>query len=172
MKNSQARGTGLTSPLEQGTWGPDFTLPASPGQTAGLRDFRDRPVILVFYPGDWEPVSADQLGQYEEALPEFGRFNAALLAISVDSIWCHRAFARQQNLSFPLLADFEPKGTVARAYGVYQPDSGTSGRALFVLDGQGQVRWSYLAPLGVNPGIDGILTALEKLTGCSAGQVA
>lgn len=100
---------------------------------------------------------------YNECLPEFDRLGAQLLGISVDGIWSHLAFAKDRKLRFPLLADFEPKGGVARLYGAYDPSSGTSKRALFVIDSQGVIRWSYLSPVGVNPGADGILHALETL---------
>jgi len=120
-------------------------------------------VILVFYPEDWSPVCSDQLTLYQEILPEFQKFNAQLLAISVDGVWSHLAFAQERNLSFPLLADFEPKGAVARAYHVYRAHEGTSERALFVIDADGIVRWSSVSPVGVNPGADGILRALEDL---------
>jgi peroxiredoxin (alkyl hydroperoxide reductase subunit C) len=88
-----------------------------------------------------------------------------VLGISVDGVWCHRAFAKDRNLLFALLSDFEPKGAVARAYGVYDQADGTSERALFVLDGTGVVRWSCASPSGVNPGADGILRALDDLSG-------
>ena len=101
---------------------------------------------------------------YNEVLPEFRRFNAALLGISVDGAWCHLAFAKDRKLQFPLLADFEPKGEVARTYGVYRQQDGTSERALFVIDADGVVRWSYVSPVGINPGADGILKALEELS--------
>jgi peroxiredoxin len=149
--------------LAPGTAGPDFTLRSTHEQTVSLSDFRGRPVVLVFYPEDWSPVCSDQLGLYQMLLPEFARFDAQLLGISVDGVWCHLAFARDRNLDFPLLADFEPKGEVARAYGVYRAQYGTSERALFVIDGEGIVRWSYVSPTGVNPGADGILHALEQL---------
>jgi len=100
---------------------------------------------------------------YNEMLDEFRKLDAQLLGISVDGAWCHAAFASARHLKFPLLADFEPKGAVARQYGVYDAKSGTSGRALFVIDKQGVVRWSYLSPMGVNPGADGIIDALEAL---------
>jgi len=120
-------------------------------------------VILAFYPADWSPVCGDQMALYNEILPEFQRFGAELLGISVDGVWCHLAFAQNRRLHFPLLADFEPKGAVARRYGVYREGDGTSERALFVLDADGIVRWSYVSPIGVNPGADGILRALEAL---------
>lgn len=149
-------------PLAVGAAAPDFALPRAPGQTLALRALRGRPVVLVFYPADWEPASVEQLSLYQRRLPEFGRHGAALLAISTDGVWCHGAFAAAHRLSFPLLADFEPKGAVARAYGVYRATDGTSQRALFVLDAGGTIRWRSLAPVGVNPGADGILTALER----------
>jgi len=138
-------------------------LHSTPDQTVALRDFRGRPVILAFYPADWSPVCGDQMVLYNEILPEFQRYGAELLGISVDGAWCHLAFAQQRRLHFPLLADFEPKGAVARRYGVYREGDGTTERALFVIDGGGLVRWSYLSPIGVNPGADGILRALETL---------
>src|SRR2546423_2226263 len=151
------------TPLSPGTEAPVFELPSTPDQTVSLADFRGRPVVLVFYPEDWSPVCSDQLALYQELMPEFQRFDAAVLGISVDGIWCHLAFAKDRNLHFPLLADFEPKGEVARAYQVYRATEGTSERALYGIDADGIVRWSYVSPVGVNPGADGILRALEGL---------
>jgi peroxiredoxin len=150
-------------PLRPGTSAPDFELASTPDQTVSLVDFRGRPVILVFYPEDWSPVCSDQLALYQQLLPEFQKFDAVLLGISVDGIWSHLAFAKDRNLHFPLLADFEPKGEVARAFGVYRDKDGTTERALYVIDGDGIVRWSYVSPVGINPGADGILRALEEL---------
>src|SRR5687768_992674 len=149
--------------LAPGTPAPDFSLPATPDQKVSLSDFRGRPVILAFYPADWSPVCGDQMALYNEILSEFHHLGAELIGISVDGPWCHAAFAAQRKLHFPLLADFEPKGEVARKYGVYREGDGFAGRALFVVDGDGVVRWSYLSPVGVNPGADGILAALEEL---------
>jgi len=151
------------APLPAGTEAPDFELPSTPDQTVSLVEFRGRPVILVFYPEDWSPVCSDQLALYQQLLPEFQRFNAELLGISVDGVWSHLAFAKDRNLHFPLLADFEPKGEVARAYQVYRATAGTSERALYVIDADGVIRWGYVSPVGVNPGADGILRALEGL---------
>jgi peroxiredoxin len=157
-----------THPLPAGATAPDFTLSSTPDQTVSLHEFKGRPVILAFYPADWSPVCSDQLALYNELLSEFQRYDAQLLGLSVDGIWSHVAFAKQRNLHFPLLADFEPKGAVARAYGVYAK-GGTSERALFVIDGAGRLAWSYVSPMGVNPGADGILRALD---GLGAGKVA
>jgi len=151
------------TPLPTGTRAPSFALPSKPDQTLSLADLRGQPVILAFYPGDWSPVCSDQLALYQEVLPEFQKFNAELLGISVDGVWCHLAFAADRNLHFRLLADFEPKGEVARAYGVYRDQDGTSERALYVIDATGTVSWSYVSPVDVNPGANGILRALENL---------
>jgi peroxiredoxin len=151
------------APLPPGTEAPDFELPSTPDQKLSLSELRGRPVVLVFYPEDWSPVCSDQLALYQELLPEFDRFQAQLVGISVDGIWCHLAFAQDRHLHFPLLADFEPKGDVSRLYGVYRNGDGTSERALYVIDRDGIVSWSYVSPVGVNPGADGILRALEEL---------
>jgi peroxiredoxin len=156
--------------LEPGTQAPDFSLPSTPDQSVSLHEFRGRPVILVFYPADWSPVCGDQTALYNELLPEFHRFNAEMLGISVDGAWCHMAFAHDRKLRFPLLADFEPKGAVARAFGVYRAQDGFCERALFVIDADGIIRWSYVSPVGVNPGADGILSALESLEPAHATQ--
>jgi peroxiredoxin len=148
-----------------GDQAPDFklhTLP--PDQFISLSELRGRPVILAFYPADWSPVCGDQMVLYNELLPEFQRFNAVMLGVSVDGFWCHLAFARDRKLRFPLLSDFEPKGAVASEYGAYRRQDGFSERALFVIDAEGMIRWSHLSPLDINPGADGILDALEALT--------
>lgn len=150
-------------PLEAGTAAPDFRLNSTPDQKVSLFDFHGTPVILAFYPADWSPVCDDQMALYNEVLPEFKRYGARLLGISVDGAWCHQAFSKARNLHFPLLADFEPKGEVARTYGVYRNGEGISERALFVIDREGVLRWSYVSPIGVNPGADGILEALDSL---------
>jgi peroxiredoxin len=154
---------GARAPLAAGTTAPDFSLRTTPDQSITLGDLRGRPVVLVFYPADWSPVCGDQLALYQEILPEIRKYNAQLLGVSVDGVWCHLAYARDRKLAFPLLSDFEPKGAVSRLYGAYQDKVGESARALFVIDGAGTIRWSYLSPVGINPGADGILRALEAL---------
>jgi peroxiredoxin len=149
--------------LAAGTPAPDFELNATPNQTLRLSELRGRPVILAFYPADFSPVCGDQLALYNEVLPEFKEHGAELVGISVDGVWCHAAFAESRHLHFPILADFEPKGVVSRLYGAYRERDGYSERALFVIDKDGVVRWSYCSPVGVNPGADGILAALEAL---------
>jgi peroxiredoxin len=150
-------------PLASGVVAPAFSLPCSPAKTAALADYRGHPVVLVFYPADWSPVCGDQLALYTELQDEFTRLDAKVLGISVDGPWCHQAFVHARSYSVTLLADFEPKGAVARSYGAYAENAGTSERALFVIDAQGIIRWSFLSPMRVNPGADGILSALESL---------
>jgi peroxiredoxin len=164
-ENSKGKTPYPETALGAGTSAPVFTLPSGPDKKLSLNDFRGRPVILAFYPADWSPVCGDQMALYNEILPEFKRFNAELLGISVDGVWCHKAFREHRNLRFPLLADFEPKGEVARQYGVYRKGDGVTERALFVIDSEGSVSWSYVSPIDVNPGADGILAALEGLSG-------
>ena len=151
--------------LAPGTTAPSFELSDQSGSVMALADLRGKPAVLAFYPADWSPVCGDQMALYNEVLAEFQRYGAELLGISVDGAWCHAAFARDRNLHFPLLADFEPKGAVARRYGVYRQSDGWTERALFVIDGDGVIRWSYVSPIGVNPGADGILRALQSLAG-------
>lgn len=149
--------------LPPGTLAPNFSLPGTTGRTLSLTEFRGQPVVLVFYPADGSPVCSNQLALYNEALPLFDEFDAQLLAISVDDLTSHHDFARQLRLGFPLLADSDPKGMVSQVYGVYDPGSGDSQRALFVIDREGSVHWSYVSPRNVNPGAHGILAALESL---------
>jgi peroxiredoxin len=155
----------MAQPIPVGATAPDFLLPSTPDQRVSLRDFRGQPVVLAFYPADFSPVCGDQMALYNEVRSEFDRFGARLLGISVDGAWCHCAFASERHLHFPLLSDFEPKGEVAKRYGVYRDGEGVSERALFVIDGDGKVAWSYVSPIGINPGADGVLEALEQLRG-------
>jgi peroxiredoxin len=147
----------------QGQRAPDFTLPTGPDRQLTLSQLRGQPVVLAFYPADWSPVCSDQMALYQAVMPEFINYGATVVGISVDGVWCHRAFAEDRGISFPLLSDFEPKGEVARMYRSYRSDEGVAERSLFVLDRDGYVAWSHLSPPNVNPGADGILTVLEAL---------
>jgi peroxiredoxin len=151
------------SPLTEGESAPEFTLKTTPDQTLSLSDFRGNPVVLIFYPADFSPVCADELALYNEILPEFESYNTQVLGISVDNVWCHLAFGNERNLRFPLLSDFHPKGEVAKNYNAYLEDVGEAARAIYLIDQEGSVAWSYIAPLGINPGADGVLKALENL---------
>jgi peroxiredoxin len=149
--------------LQKGDKAPDFKLFATPDQQFSLSELKGKNVVLAFYPADWSPVCSDQMALYNEMLKYFSKYDATILGISVDSKWCHLAFSESRKLHFPLLADFEPKGEVSKLYGIYDEEEGESGRALFVIDKEGTIAWSYLSPNAINPGADGILDALESL---------
>ena len=151
--------------LELNIAAPDFSLYATLDHKVSLNQLKGKNVILAFYPADWSPVCSDQMALYNEMLKFFDKYNAVVLGISVDGRWCHVAFSHDRNLHFPLLADFEPKGAVARMYDVYDDEAGECKRALYVIDDMGMVRWRYLSPAGVNPGAEGIFEALEEITG-------
>lgn len=150
--------------LPPGRAAPGFTLKVTPDQVLSLSELRGRRVVIAFYPADWSPVCGDQMTLYNQILPEFRDRSAELLGASVDGAWCHQAFAKDRNLHFPLLSDFEPKGEVARAYGAYREEDGIAERALFVIDEQGVIAWSFRSSLAVNPGADGILEALDRMS--------
>ena len=154
----------MTAILTPGTLAPNFTLPVAPDKQLTLSDLRGKPVILAFYPADWSPVCGDQIALYNEMLKYFRKYNAEILGISVDGKWCHQAYTENRKIHFPLLSDFEPKGAVAKLYGVYDGKEGQCERALFVINSDGIIEWSYLSPRSVNPGADGIMEALENLT--------
>jgi peroxiredoxin len=150
--------------IAPGSPAPDFRLPDQDGNKVSLGDFRGRTVVLVFYPADFSPVCTDQLSVYQEVLSELESRDVQLLGISVDGAYCHKAFQSHLNLSFPLLADFHPKGEVAKAYGVWSEEFGVSGRALVMIGPDGTVDWSHLAPTLEVPGANLIFDALEQRT--------
>ena len=150
--------------LVAGTRAPEFTLNVTPDQTISLDEYRGKRVIILFYPADWSPVCSDEIAIFNELISEFHKHQAELIGISVDSYWCHIAFAKHRHIHFPLLSDFEPKGEVAKKYGVYREKVGVCERALFLVDEMGVIVWSYLSPIGKNPGAEGVLEALEQLS--------
>ena len=154
--------------LSTGIMAPDFELYATPDQRIRLSELKGKRVILTFYPADWSPVCDDQMTLYNEMLKYFTKYNAQLIGISVDSKWSHLAFTEHRKFHFPLLADFEPKGEVARLYDVYDQREGVCKRALYINDEEGIIRWAYVSPVGINPGADGILNALEELDNIKA----
>lgn len=149
--------------LQKGTKAPDFSLKDTPDQKVSLADFAGKPVVLIFYPADFSPVCGSEVALFNELLPEFEKYNATVLGISVDNVWSHIAFSKDRNLHFPLLSDFHPKGEVSRQYNAYREEDGESERALYVIDKDAKVFWGYISPVGVNPGVDGVLEALESL---------
>jgi peroxiredoxin len=146
-----------------GTEAPDFALPDHAGKQVELSDFRGRKLVLVFYPLDFSPVCTDQLSLYQEVLPQIEELGAALVGISVDSPWAHRAFREKLGITIPLLSDFEPKGAVIRSYGAYLEERGHGNRSLVLIDVDGIVRWVHESPTPVEiPGANLIFDALAS----------
>lgn len=153
-----------STPLEPGTPAPDFALADASGSMVHLAEFRGQSTVLVFYPLDWSPGCSQQLDLYQQELREFERRGARVLAISVDSIYSHGAWAAVRRLTIPLLSDFQPRGHVARRYQVYREDDGFSDRALYIVDGDGLIRYSHVSPyLHHVPDIYELFDALDAL---------
>jgi len=147
--------------IEPGAEAPDFALPDQDGNEVTLGDFAGRKLVLAFYPLDFSPVCTDQLGLYQEVLSEIEEKGAAIVGISVDSKYAHRAFREQLGLTMPLLADFNPKGEVSRAYGAWIEKADHGNRSLVLVE-KGVVRWSYAAPSPAEiPGANLIFDALS-----------
>jgi peroxiredoxin len=148
--------------IEVGEEAPDFSLLNHKGEEVSLSGFRGRRVLLAFYPNDFSPVCSDQLSIYQEVKPSFDAAGLEVLGVSVDHSWAHRAFRKQLNLDFTLLADFHPKGEVARRYGAYLYDYGTANRSLVLIDPEGIVRWVHESPTPLEiPGANLIFDALQ-----------
>jgi peroxiredoxin len=150
-------------PLRAGCRAPDFRLRCSHYREAALDDYRGRPLVVVFYVADWHPVCSSQLARYRDLCPELMRLGAQLVAISADTVWSYAAFSAARQLPFALLTDDRPRGNIARAYGAYDARNQAARRALFVIDATSTITWSAVFPDVVDPGADGILTALEGL---------
>lgn len=166
-------GEAVAEGLPAGVEAPDFELPDSSGETVRLGDFRGRPVVLVFYPLDWSPGCSQQLDLYQQELDEFERREAQILAISVDSVYSHGAWAAVRGLSFPLLADFHPKGEVIRRYNVWRDQDGFSERALYVIDPAGRITWAHVSPYVHHiPDIYELLEAIDRARASAAEPVA
>lgn len=143
---------------------PDFTLRDQDGAEVSLSDYCGRKVLLVFYPQDFSPVCSDQLSVYQEVKPELEAKGLELLGISIDHPWAHSAFQEKLGLDTRLLADFEPKGEVARAYGAYLEKFGHSNRSLVLVDEEGRVEWVHESPTPLEiPGANLIFDALETV---------
>ena len=150
--------------LQTGIQAPDLELYATPDKKIKLSQLKGKKVILAFYPADWSPVCGDQMALYNETLKFFQKYNTAVLGISVDGKWCHLAFSQFRKLHFPLLADFEPKGAISKKYEAFDDETGECKRALYLLDEEGIIRWTYLSPVSINPGVDGLLNALDEMS--------
>jgi peroxiredoxin len=130
--------------IEAGAKAPDFTLPDHTGEEVSLSDFAGRRLLIAFYPLDFSPTCSNQLTLYREIAPELDEAGVTLVGISVDSAFAHKAFRDKLGIRTTLLADFEPKGAVASAYGAYIEGAGHSNRSLVLINGEGVVEWSYV----------------------------
>jgi peroxiredoxin len=149
--------------IEPGTAAPEFSLRDQDGERVGLSDFEGRRLVLAFYPADFSPGCTDQLSIYQEVLADIEAQNASLVGVSVDSVYCHRAFREHLGLTMPLLADFHPKGEMARAYGAYLEERGTTNRSLVLVGPDGIVQWSYATETPKQiPGANLIFDALAQ----------
>ena len=149
--------------IAAGTPAPDFALPDQDGNIVRLEDLRGQTTVLVFYPNDFSPVCTDQLNVYQEVLGELEERGARLYGVSVDSAWAHKAFQGHLGISIPLLADFHPKGEVAKAYGVWVEDYGVSARSLVMIGPDLVVKWAYRSPSPLEvPGANLIFDALHE----------
>lgn len=157
-------------PLTEGSIAPDFTLRIGNGLLDDsnenffkLSSQRGKNIVLAFYPADWSDVCSSQIAIYNELIPVFEEYNAELLGISVDGVYCHKAFKNINNIQLRLLSDFEPKGKISKIYNAYNQTFGYSERALYVIDKDGEIQYSYISPMNINPGAKEILETLKKL---------
>jgi peroxiredoxin len=140
---------------------PDFELVGQDGQTYRLSDYRGVPVVLIFYPMDFSPVCSEEHACYVDVMNQFNRLDAQVLGISVDHRWAHAAFAERHGITYPLLADFHPKGEVGRRYGVYLEDQGFNQRWTFVIDPEGRVSYIQENEVGEVPDVEEIIQAVK-----------
>jgi mycoredoxin-dependent peroxiredoxin len=134
--------------IEIGNEAPDFELPDQHGTPVKLSSFRGaKNVVLVFYPLAFSGVCSGELCALREDFPEVNRDDVAVLTVSIDSVFTHRAWADQENFQFSLLSDFWPHGSVAKEYGVFDEGRGVATRGTFVIDKNGTVRWYVVNPI-------------------------
>lgn len=149
--------------IAAGDEAPEFSLPDQDGHIVSLRDLSGQTSVLVFYPMDWSPVCTDQLNVYQEVVGELEAQGAKLYGISVDSAFSHKAFGQHLGVTFPLLADFHPKGEVSRRYGAYIEERGHNNRSLVMIGPDRRVVWSHASPTPLEiPGANMIFDALER----------
>jgi peroxiredoxin len=150
-------------PIAVGQIAPDFSLKDQNQKDVKLSDFRGKNVVLAFYPLDWSPVCSKEHACFVDDLSGFQGVNAQVLGISVDSAWSHKAFAEKLGISYPLLADFEPKGAVASKFGLYLGDKGITNRASVIVDKQGVVRYVQVYEILSQRNNQDLVAELKKL---------
>ena len=143
---------------------PDFSLKDQSQQEVKLADFRGKKnVVLMFYPLDWSPVCTNEHACMVNEWPKFGKLDAQILGLSVDSVWSHKAYAEKMGITYPLLADFNPRGAVADKFGVYLADKGITGRAIAIIDKGGKIAWFKQYDIPVVPDINEVSQALTQV---------
>ncbi len=142
---------------------PEFTLKDQDQKDVKLSDYRGKNVVILFYPLDWSPVCTDEHACFMSSIGKFNQVNAQVLGLSVDSHWSHKAFAEKMGVSYPLLADFHPRGAVADKFGIYHPDKGITGRAIVIVDKDGKVAWARNYGFGEAPKFTEVAEALAKI---------
>ena len=152
-----------------GQTAPDFTLPNQDKQEVKLSDFAGKKnVVLVFYPLDWSPVCTNEHACFVNDMKQFETLDAAVLGVSVDSVWSHKAFAEKMGIKYPLLADFQPRGAMAEKYGVFLADKGITGRAVVIVNKEGKVAWVKNYDIPVVPDIKEVASALQQVKAANA----
>jgi peroxiredoxin len=149
--------------LAVGQPAPEFTLKSQDQKDVRLSDYRGKNVVIVFYPLDWSPVCTNEHACFVNDLKKFEQLNAQILGLSVDSVWSHKAWAEKLGIGYPLLADFQPRGSVAEKFGVYLADKGITGRAIAIIDKQGNLAWLKNYELSQVPDVAEVAQAVEKL---------
>ncbi len=151
-------------PATVGAPAPEFSLKDQNQQEVKLSDFRGKKnVVIIFYPLDWSPVCTNEHACVVNAMKQFEDLDAQVLGLSVDSVWSHKAYAEKMNIKYPLLADFQPRGAVAAQYGVYLADKGITGRAISIIDRNGNLAWHKNYDIPVVPDIDEVSKALAAV---------
>jgi len=150
--------------LSVGQTAPDFTLKDQSQKEVKLSDFAGKKnVVLVFYPLDWSPTCTNEHACFVNDMKQFESLDAAVLGVSVDSVWSHKAYAEKMHINYSLLADFHPKGAMSEKYGVYLPEKGITGRSIFIIDKGGKVAWVKNYDIPVVPDINEVATALSHV---------
>lgn len=151
-------------PIAVGQAAPDFALKDQSMQEVKLSDFKGKKnVVLMFYPLDWSPVCSNEHACMVNDMKEFEKLDAQVLGLSVDSAWSHKAFAEKLGISYPLLADFHPRGAVAEKFGMYLADKGITGRAVAIINKQGNVAWFKQYDIPQLPDIKEVAAALAQV---------
>ncbi|MGA8075240.1 MAG: redoxin domain-containing protein [Candidatus Acidiferrales bacterium] len=149
--------------IQVGAAAPDFALKDQNQKEVKLADYRGKKVVIVFYPLDWSPVCTNEHACVVNDMKRFTQLEAQILGISVDSPWSHKAFAEKMGITYPLLADFQPRGAAADKFGVYLADKGITGRAIAIIGKDGKVAWFKQYDIPTVPDMNEVAQALSTV---------